>query len=381
TVFELPLDPDITFLKVSLQSVDIVLKDADAVLHLKLPRGLRLDYNDLAGKTYQKVMSLRLPLFQAQNLLRSPYKHDDWFEVASASMDLCSDIYFSPAGWEESAARQLRFVLEQDSLTKRLKFLYSRDSGQGTLKLRGRRFSKLICSLVGSHIGDLFLPVFTTPEMRPEPRRKLIPRLNPRPRRSEESESEGEALTEGDRLARLSETRPVTPGRSLHSASRLDSERSLSSGDESDSIAQSTPHPSSNSEAELSDVPSDSSDSPRWPKFEHYHHVLNRYRTSSQHPLSDSSPFLLARDPINILRWEPNDPTVIARSFSDDIDGSKNALLPATNCHASALIRIRSKDGLEVSVTPLTVTTARSLLASFEQCVEQMSDIRDSVLL
>ncbi|KIO30015.1 hypothetical protein M407DRAFT_20877 [Tulasnella calospora MUT 4182] len=92
TVFELPLDPDITFLKVSLQSVDIVLKDADAALHLKLPRGLRLDYNDLAGKTYQKVMSLRLPLFQAQNLLRSPYKHDDWFEVAMqhVNCDLCS---------------------------------------------------------------------------------------------------------------------------------------------------------------------------------------------------------------------------------------------------------------------------------------------------
>lgn len=142
-VFELPLDPDITFLKVLLQSVDIVLKDAEAALHLKVPRGLRLDYNDLAGKTYQKVMSIRLPLFQVQNLLRSPYKHDDWFEVASARMDLCSDIYFSPTGWEESAARQLRFVLEQDSLTKRLKFLYSRDSGQGTPKLKGCRASTL----------------------------------------------------------------------------------------------------------------------------------------------------------------------------------------------------------------------------------------------
>lgn len=202
--FELPLDPDITFLKVSLQSVDIVLKDGEAALHLKMPHGLRLDYNDLAGGTYRKVMSLRLPLLQAKNLFRSPYKKEDWFEVASASMDLCSDMYFSPAGWEESAARQLRFVLEQDSLTKRLKFLYSRDSGQGTPKPRHHCFPELTRSLTGNHVGDRFLPAFTTPDMRPEPRRKLVPRPDPRPRRLEESESEGEALTEGARLARLS---------------------------------------------------------------------------------------------------------------------------------------------------------------------------------
>ncbi|KAG8952761.1 hypothetical protein FRC04_003684 [Tulasnella sp. 424] len=350
--FELPLDPDITFLKVSLQSVDIVLKDGEAALHLKMPHGLRLDYNDLAGGTYRKVMSLRLPLLQAKNLFRSPYKKEDWFEVASASMDLCSDMYFSPAGWEESAARQLRFVLEQDSLTKRLKFLYSRDSGQG------------------NHVGDLFLPTFTTPDMRPEPRRKLVPRLDPRPRRLEESESEGEALTEGARLTRLSGVRPATPGRSLYSGSRLDSDRSISSGDESDNIAQSTPHPSSNSEAELSDVPTDSSGKQS---------QLCVPRMGQQFP-SDSTPFLLARDPINVLRWEPENRHVTAQSFVGTIPNRSRELLSATACQASSLMRIRSKNGLEVSITPLTVTTTRTLLASFEQFRPSLESQLDGIL-
>ncbi|KAG8901896.1 hypothetical protein FRB99_005016 [Tulasnella sp. 403] len=125
--FELPLDPDMTFLKVVLPSADITLKDENTALHVVLPRGVSLDYNDVAGKTYRKVTSIHLPVADVKTLLRSPYKKDNWFEVASAKFDIHADIYSSPPGWEEDAARQLRFVTTQDSLTKRLRFL----SGHG----------------------------------------------------------------------------------------------------------------------------------------------------------------------------------------------------------------------------------------------------------
>ncbi|KAG9008371.1 hypothetical protein FRB90_008947, partial [Tulasnella sp. 427] len=355
--FELPLDPDMTFLKVSIQSTDVVLKDLDAALHIKLPQGFRLDFNDLSGKTYSKVMSIRLPLLQTLSLLRSPYKKEDWFEVANASADLCSDIYFSPPDWEEAAKRQLRFVLEQDSSTKRLQFLYSRGSGQG------------------NHIGDIFLPSFTTPDMRPDARRKVVLRPEPRPRQTEESETEDEVLTEQERRARMSGTLPGTPGRSFRSASRRESTSSLSSGDESDDMAQSSPHPSSNSEAELSDVPSDSSGKyPACLTIRIGTNVDFRFSSLAEHPASDSSTFVLARDPINVLRWEPVGTHKMAGSVvdADDVCGE---LLPPSTGHTSTLVRIRSKEGLGITITPLTVAAQPSPESLLDSILTEFIDL------
>lgn len=129
TDFELPVDPDLTFLKVVIPSIDVTLKDASAAVHLALEEGIAFDYNDLATTTYRKVSSIRMPCARLKTLLRSPYKRDDWLEVASAEVDLYTDIYSSPAGWQEDAARQLRFVMQQDAATKRLRFLY-KESGE-----------------------------------------------------------------------------------------------------------------------------------------------------------------------------------------------------------------------------------------------------------
>lgn len=129
--FELPLDPDVTFLKVTLPGVDLTLKDANSSVNVSLPSGLLLDFNDLPGQTYAKVMSIRLPLCQVRNLLRSPYKRDHWFEVAWVRFDCFTDIYSAPPGWQEHANRQMKFLTEQDAPTRRLRFLYEKERDHG----------------------------------------------------------------------------------------------------------------------------------------------------------------------------------------------------------------------------------------------------------
>ncbi len=114
----------VTFLKVNVDSVNIVWTVGNAAAELALPSGVRIDMNDLAGKTFRKVTGVRLPRCAVKLLLASKQDRARWIEAADAHFDVDIDIYSAPPGWEESARLQAAFLAQQDALTGRARILY-----------------------------------------------------------------------------------------------------------------------------------------------------------------------------------------------------------------------------------------------------------------
>lgn len=80
--------------------------------------------NDLAGKSFRKVTSLRLPEGTVRLLLASKQDRARWIEAADAQLSVDLDIYSAPPGWQDAARRQMDFIAEQDHPTGRAKILY-----------------------------------------------------------------------------------------------------------------------------------------------------------------------------------------------------------------------------------------------------------------
>jgi len=113
----------VTLLKVSVDGLDLVWRAGGAALHFYAPRGLRIDFNDLAGKEYKKVTSIRLRQGIIRLLLASGPNQSSWLEAAQTEVDCCVDLYNAPKGWEEAVRNQAKFVVEQDAPTGRAKQL------------------------------------------------------------------------------------------------------------------------------------------------------------------------------------------------------------------------------------------------------------------
>ena len=67
--FKLTFDPDVTFLKVGLKSLDTTLRMNHAAVRLALPQGISYDANDLAGKEFRHVKSLVIPLADRKSVV------------------------------------------------------------------------------------------------------------------------------------------------------------------------------------------------------------------------------------------------------------------------------------------------------------------------
>jgi hypothetical protein len=113
----------VTFLKVSVDGLDLVWKAGGAALQFCAPKGVRIDFNDLAGKMYKKVNSVRLRQGILRLLLASGPNQSSWLEAAHVEIDCCVDLYRAPNGWQEAAKNQAKFVVEQDAPTGRAKQL------------------------------------------------------------------------------------------------------------------------------------------------------------------------------------------------------------------------------------------------------------------
>lgn len=103
--------------------MDLVWKAGGAALHFYAPKGVRIDFNDLAGQTYKKVNSIRLRQGILTLLLASGPNQSSWLEAAHVEVDCCVDLYKAPKGWQEAAQSQAEFVVEQDAPTGRAKQL------------------------------------------------------------------------------------------------------------------------------------------------------------------------------------------------------------------------------------------------------------------
>lgn len=147
----------VTFVKVSLGSVNVLWKAGTAALILTVPQGLKIDHNDLGGQYHKNMTSIRLPQFSIRTLLDYS-KSNTWLEAAEISADVFLDIYSSPVGWHEASAVQSEFVREQDRPTGRVErfidMLKTARSKPGIYSFRMRTISGLISSYRWSYTPE-----------------------------------------------------------------------------------------------------------------------------------------------------------------------------------------------------------------------------------
>lgn len=114
-------------MKVTIDEANFVWQVENAAAEISLPQGLRLDYNDVAGKSYSKVTSIRVPKASLKILLSKSVEPNEWHEAAAIDLDLNVDLYSAPANWPDKARAQIEFLAAQDSHTGRAMFLYLPD--------------------------------------------------------------------------------------------------------------------------------------------------------------------------------------------------------------------------------------------------------------
>lgn len=112
----------VTFLRISVASVELTWSAELVSVHLHVPQGLRMVSNDLAGNNHQKVTSLSVPKVVIR-FLHALGKKNDWAEAGEVVFDVALDNYSSPSGWKEGALAQAKFLAKQDQPTGRLRKL------------------------------------------------------------------------------------------------------------------------------------------------------------------------------------------------------------------------------------------------------------------
>ncbi|KAI0051792.1 hypothetical protein FA95DRAFT_1675579 [Auriscalpium vulgare] len=225
TRFVVPSDPDVTFLKLTLEGLDMTWTGTSVSVQALVPRGVHLEMNDLAGNMYRRVTSVRIPEAVIR-FLHATGAQNRWIEAGEVTTDVMMDMYSRPPGWSESALAQEKFLSEQDVLTNRLHALHTERSRRRRLPARS-----------GLYTGPLRLPrpahhrKWVSPELdHSDPRdNDHLTKPTPWPQRGPYvSDSDGEdSHAETDRDLRLARSRPISM------ATEFDSE-SMASGDESD---------------------------------------------------------------------------------------------------------------------------------------------------
>ena len=112
----------VTFLRISVASVELTWSAELVSVHLYVPQGLRMALNDLAGNNYRKVTSLSAPKVIIR-FLHALGENNDWAEAGEVVFDVALDNYSSPSSWKEGALAQAEFLAEQDKPTGRLRKL------------------------------------------------------------------------------------------------------------------------------------------------------------------------------------------------------------------------------------------------------------------
>ncbi|KAL1942384.1 hypothetical protein VTO73DRAFT_5986 [Trametes versicolor] len=344
--YSIPSEPDVTFLKIQVESVNVVWLANGAAAELALPAGLRLDMNDLAGKEFRKVTSLRLPEGTARLLLASKQDRARWVEAANACLSVDLDIYSAPPGWRDSARKQADFIAEQDRLTGRAKILYAAEGDPAdSSKLRPGR---------GAMDTDFYLPQIRIPRM--SPIGTMQDRLGAPmvALREDVSESDIDPLPESARDARLADLRPTKI-----LASTL-SDDDTGSGDESDDDDVSDW--STDYEDPVEDDPTHSG----WPSANQYSPYCRHYesRLLSRPSSWSSSPFTLTRD---VSQWyRSSAQTALATAISSGPtlgpDWSGFAREESGNADKDVYRVHSNKRGINVWVTPLILPVMTQLL-------------------
>ena len=122
--FAVQLDPDATFLTVSLTSIDLAVRGQGTAVQLALPEGVAIRFDDLASEPFLQHIDIDIPILYVRFLAPLFGRAAPWMEVASLEADFSIILGLSKDGWKARREEQLAFLAKQDDLTKRCPFIY-----------------------------------------------------------------------------------------------------------------------------------------------------------------------------------------------------------------------------------------------------------------
>ncbi|KAF7315604.1 hypothetical protein MIND_00075800 [Mycena indigotica] len=349
--YQLPSYPDITFLKLSLEGLEVTWRLNRSGIHLSLPRGLAVDINDVGGKQYRKLTRLSVPSLLVKLLVRSSTADRRWLEAGGLETDVHLDLYAAPVGWKEKADAQTEFVTTQDQSTSRAKRMLSNMS-----------------DAVSSHRKGVYLPQPRLSHARhyQSDSKRPVAHHAPKPshwhKLNHLSESDGgEDALDTDRDAALAKRRS-TPIIHQNDGDQM-------SGDESDTDDLDQETSSDDDWSDLDD-PTDRA----LPHLKQYSRLCGQYLA-----LYLESPSRWEGSPFSVVKVSPDTNLIVsADPFKPLTHHSSAEAAPSSPFTGSApmkldpekgrsVYRVLSKNGVDVLLTPLVSAVLESLASDFGQ--------------
>ncbi|KAH7874742.1 uncharacterized protein C8R40DRAFT_1171340 [Lentinula edodes] len=349
--------PDITFVKVSLETVEILWKAGCATAHVSVHKGLKFDYNDLGGQFHKKLTSIRLPHLSVKALL-DYNASNTWLEAAEIVTDVFLDIYSSPAGWHEMSATQADFVWEQDRPTGRVDQLITMlkttrsVSGQWTLTSAFAITMVIADPGIRKHLKNVYMPQPTNPRQNAYSRRHYEhhPRSDIGPIDDVVQSSE----SDGENPSGFADTiRAARPLFSSHTPDEKNEEESLSIGDESDNEDL-----TDRSDGEWSDSDNEPDSNAR--ALKQYVHLVRHYilHRGDSPSLWEEGPFIPIRE--NQFAYAKK------HLNAERSNWTPFAFEPPDNSKNTITVKFSQHDGIDLKLTPLIVNVLEALQSDLE---------------
>nr|ODN85117.1 hypothetical protein L203_05068 [Cryptococcus depauperatus CBS 7841] len=120
--YQLKTPPDVTFVKLSVDSALAMLTTKSDAVSLEASFGLALDVSTWGTRSYSSNMTVSLPSLSI-NLLHRPSRKT-WHVISTVTMGGTMDVFNAQSEWQQHVSEQQRFLKEQDSETGRVWFMY-----------------------------------------------------------------------------------------------------------------------------------------------------------------------------------------------------------------------------------------------------------------
>ncbi|KAK7057149.1 hypothetical protein R3P38DRAFT_1162521 [Favolaschia claudopus] len=360
-LYQVPVPPDATFLKLSLATLDVTWNVDNSALLLSVPGGLHLDTNDLGGQFHRNLTSVRIPLVKVKFLLRSLAERRRWLEVGDMELDVCLDMYSSPIGWRKRKADQTAFIEEQD-ITGRARRMFE---GMSFYKKAGFSSHRKGVLLPQPHLSGHQRYQSTEVSARGPSRPQGEVRGSWQKLYHLSDTDSGEDVLDADRDARLAERRSETP------LPVPKDDEAMSEGDESDTEDLSEGI-SSDDWSDL-DLPERGRTAP---PLKQYSRLCRQYVA----PYLDS-PSLWEGSPFSLLKSRLGVPSPnYVDSLNDTLPALPSPGLAPDEDSKTTVIRFSSRKGFTITVTPLVVMTIAALEADLEDDIRGVELTVDSML-
>lgn len=174
--------PDVSFVKLYVQEVDVCLMSMNSATNIALKDGILLEFDNLINAKYSQRITIKIPAILTRCLANPDQARGgaldsneySWVEIAKADLGLNVTIFRHTAVWKKARSEQQHFIRTQDYPTRRCVRLYEEADAASQSKLVSASIIHIMAnlSLISTasrssmrstnehHVGILYAPPF-----------------------------------------------------------------------------------------------------------------------------------------------------------------------------------------------------------------------------